>query len=226
MAPTGTDEVDPTPTPEESATVTSSPVPTQPAQPQVTTPSVDIVAPTGFALSAEDLSFFHVGEVYNMRITYTPANARGDVTWKSSNPNVASVSWNGVVTAVGPGTATITATVAGAGEKSCIFRCRFEGSAATSAPASTPSGSGNSGTSSSGLTLSREDFTLAFAGDKWPLKVSGTSSNVSWTSSNAAVATVAADGTVTAVGKGTCTITATVDGQSLKCIVRCSWKDE
>ena len=41
------------------------------------------------------------------------------------------------------------------------------------------------------LTLSREDFTLAFAGDKWPLKVSGTSSNVSWTSSNAAVATVA-----------------------------------
>ena len=226
VAPTGTDEVDPTPTPEESATVTSSPVPTQPAQPQVTTPSVDIVAPTGFALSAEDLSFFQVGEVYNMRITYTPANARGDVTWKSSNPNVASVSWNGVVTAVGPGTATITATVAGAGEKSCIFRCRFEGSAATSAPASTPSGSGNSGTSSSGLTLSREDFTLAFAGDKWPLKVSGTSSNVSWTSSNAAVATVAADGTVTAVGKGTCTITATVDGQSLKCIVRCSWKDE
>ncbi len=58
------------------------------------------------------------------------------------------------------------------------------------------------------------------------MAASGTSSNVSCTSSNAAVATVAADGTVTAVGKGTCTITATVDGQSLKCIVRCSWKDE
>jgi uncharacterized protein YjdB len=37
------------------------------------------------------------------------------------------------------------------------------------------------------------------------------------------VATVSSDGTVTAVSAGTCTVTATVDGTTLKCVVRCSF---
>ena len=53
--------------------------------------------------------------------------------------------------------------------------------------------------------------------------MSGTSSNPTWSISDSSVATISGDGTVTAVSKGTTTVTATVDGQTLKCIVRCSW---
>ena len=53
--------------------------------------------------------------------------------------------------------------------------------------------------------------------------VSGTDSPVTWSSSNTDVATVSDKGKVVAVSKGTCTVTAEVDGVKLKCIVRCNW---
>ncbi len=197
--------------------------PSAPPVPTVTTPAVDLVTPTGFTLSKSDFTFDHVGEIYKIKVTYTPADAHGDISWRSSNPNVASVSWDGTVTAVSPGTVTVTATVAGVGEKSCIVRCSFS---STSAPASSEQ-SGAEGTqtpdTSSAAKLSRSDFTLSSVGDSWRLVVSGTSSAVTWASSNSEVATVGADGTVTAVSKGTCNVTATVDGVTLKCIVRCNW---
>ena len=77
-------------------------------------------------------------EQFQMQATYTPANARGDITWKSSNPNVASVSWDGKVTAVSRGTVTITATVAGVGEKTCIVRCNFKSGSTTAPPPAPP----------------------------------------------------------------------------------------
>lgn len=198
--------------PSAPSTVSQSPAP------QATTPSADLIAPTDFKLNREDFTLDHVGETFQMAATYTPANARGDITWKSSDPNVASVSWNGVVTAVSKGTVTVTATVAGVGEKTCIVRCNFKDTTTT-----TTSTAASAAPSASGLKLSREDFTLAFAGDSWRLVVSGASSAVTWSSSNSAVATVSSDGTVTAVSRGTCTVSATVDGVTLKCIVRCSF---
>lgn len=190
--------------------------------PVAAAPSTDLNAPTDFKLSVEDFTLSYAGDYWQIKVAYTPDGAQGDVTWKSSDPNIASVSWNGVVTGVSKGTATVTASVAGVGEKSCIVRCNFKDTAAsttttivtTEAPAvSLPSG----------LSLSREDFTLSYAGDSWRLVVSGTSSAVTWSSSKPEVAAVSSDGTVTAVGPGTCTITATVDGTALKCIVRCKF---
>lgn len=177
-------------------------------------------AATGFTLNREDFTFDAAGQVFQMQADFTPAGTSGEITWKSSDPNVASVSWNGVVTSVAPGTATLTATVEGVGEKTCIVRCSFQSGGAT-ASASTASAGGSS-SSASGLKLNREDFTLTKTGETFRLVVSGTSSAVTWSSSSTAVATVGTDGTVTAVGKGTCNVTATVDGATLKCIVRCS----
>lgn len=227
------------PKPETSQSVTAeslSPAPSAPVEPTtdpgvqdvpvptvgVQTPSVPLVNATDFKLSREDISFFNVGEYYQFKVTKTPADAYGDVQWKSSDPNIASVSWEGKVTAISKGTVTITASIEGVGERKCIVRCQLSdtapaASAAPSASTSEPTGS------SAGLTLSREDFTLSRAGETWRLVVSGTSSAVTWASSNPAVATVGADGTVTAVSKGTCNVTATVDGVTLKCIVRCSF---
>ena len=85
---------------------------------------------------------------------------------------------------------------------------------------STTTGSGT--TTSTSLSLTRTDFTLSKAYPSYRVKVNGTSSTPVWSIGNTAVATVSADGTVTYVGKGTTTLTCSVDGQTLTCTVRCS----
>ena len=65
-----------------------------------------------------------VGNTETLTATVEPANATNKaVTWSSDNSGVATVS-NGVVTAVTPGTATITCTVDGQ-TLTCIVRCNF-----------------------------------------------------------------------------------------------------
>ena len=66
------------------------------------------------------------------------------------------------------------------------------------------------------------DFTLRPNDPPVQMKVKGTESTVTWSSSNVNVATVDSSGMVKRVGKGTATITAQVDGQTLTCIVRVS----
>lgn len=214
-APTGSQPVAESAPPAES----KAPEESQTPLPQVTTPSAPLVKPTGFTLNREDFTFNAPGQVFDMEVRFTPADATAEVTWKSSDPNIAAISWNGRVIAVSRGTVTLTATVEGVGEKTCICRCSFSGTtpAPTTAPVSTSAPAG------SGLKLNREDFTLSREGETFRMVVSGTDSTVTWASSNISVASIGADGTVKAVGKGTCNVTATVDGVTLKCIVRCSW---
>ena len=52
------------------------------------------------------------GETDNLEVTYNPTNTTDDktITWTSSDITIATID-NGVVTAIAPGTATITATV-------------------------------------------------------------------------------------------------------------------
>lgn len=205
--------------PTEPAVVPSA-QPSQAPAPGPDVPSVDLTAPTDFKLRKDDISFFTVGEKYQMPVTLTPADAHATITWTSSDPAVATVSDNGLITAVSRGTVNITASIPGLGERKCIVRCQLSSDAAP-AQSAAPAESGSS--SASGLTLSREDFTLSSVGESWTLKVSGTDSPVTWASSNSAVATVNANGKVTAVSKGVCNVTATVDGVTLKCIVRCTF---
>jgi len=231
----GGGEPKPTPTPSaapsESQSVESQPVESQPVESVEPTPSVepsveptpDASVPTGFTLNSTDFTFFNAGETFTMRVTFTPSGASAPVVWSTSDSKVATISENGKVVAVGKGTCRVKATVEGVGEKTCIVRCNFKDTAdATPAPTPTPSGS----TSSSDIKISSTDFTLFKVGETNRLRISGTTETVVWASSNTDVATVDASGLVTAVGKGTCTVTATVDGQTFKCIVRCNIKSE
>jgi len=188
------------------------------SQPPAT--SVPAGTPTGFTLSKQDFTFFSKGESYRVAVTFQPAGATGTVTWTSDDPNIATVDSNGRVTAVSKGTVNVTAKVEGVGEKKCIVRCNFKDTAESAAPAQS-SAPAQSAAPVSGLSLNREDFTLMSKGETFRMQVKGSDSAVTWSSSKPEVATVGSDGTVTAVSKGTCTITATVDGQTLKCIVRC-----
>lgn len=70
-----------------------------------------VVPVTGVTLSQTNASMY-TGNTVNLTATVTPDDADDKtVTWSSSNTSVATVDANGVVTAVGTGTANITATV-------------------------------------------------------------------------------------------------------------------
>ena len=135
------------------------------------------------------------------RITATGGN--GEIVWTSSNNEIATVD-DGSVTGVAGGTVTITAT---SGET--VATC-------------TVTVTGDPWVNPAVLSLNYTDFTLRAGDPPVQMKVRGTESPVTWSSSNVNVAAISADGVVTRVGKGTATITAQVDGQTLTCIVRVS----
>lgn len=73
------------------------------------------VSVSGVSLDKTTLSIA-TGQSVQLTATITPANAtKKEVRWRSSNPSVAAVSATGRVTAVAPGTATITVTTVDGG---------------------------------------------------------------------------------------------------------------
>lgn len=73
----------------------------------------DRIPVTGITLNTTRLNVTSrdIGATYQLRATITPSNATTkDVYWESSNPSVASVNSNGLVTYRGVGNATITAS--------------------------------------------------------------------------------------------------------------------
>lgn len=131
----------------------------------------------------------------------TATGGAGEVTWTSSNENIATVS-NGSVTGVAGGTVTITAT---AGEESVSCSVTVDG---------------DPWVSTANLSLNRTDFTLNSHDTPWQMVVSGTDSPVTWASNDPSIAAISEDGVVSWVSPGVTTVTATVDGQVLECIVR------
>lgn len=78
------------------------------------------------------------------------------------------------------------------------------------------------------LSLNKSDFTLSTAGSTYRLKFTcepDIDAIPEYTSSSEAVASVAQDGTVTAVAPGQATITLRYGNLTASCIVRCQWKD-
>lgn len=84
----------------------------------------------GVELNTSRVELDQAGDVYQLKADVLPANATNKaVTWVSSNPNVATVSDNGLVTAVSEGSATITVTTED-GQKvaTCIVTVHIESS--------------------------------------------------------------------------------------------------
>lgn len=167
----------------------------------------DTVAPESVALDQAELSLTESGATAQLTAVFAPDGSGGTVTWTTSDESVATVDENGLVTAVAPGTATVTATVGESLSATCTVTCAWS----TEPPAPT------------GPTLSATQITLDGEGKTSQLQVTGTESAVTWSSDHTDIATVGTDGTVTAVTKGSATITAKVDGQELTCSVTCLW---
>ena len=141
------------------------------------------------------------GNTATLTATVTPENSTDAVEWSSSDESVATIA-NGVVTAKGIGTATITAK---AGSKTAT--CEV-----TVVPKEIPA---------TAITLSNTTLNLQ-KGDTATLTATVTPDNstdaVEWSSSDETIATVA-NGTVTAVGKGSANITVTAGNVSAVCSV-------
>ena len=135
------------------------------------------------------------GETETLVATVMPENATDkSVVWESGNESAATVSQEGLVTAVGEGKATITVkTNDGGFSASCEVTVNKKVIAVTS------------------VVLGNTELTLV-EGEEEKLAVAVTPENatdksVVWESSNTAVATVDQEGLVTAVGEGKATIT-------------------
>ena len=142
-----------------------------------------------------------VGKTASLKATVSPSNASNkSVTWKSSNTSVATVSSSGVVTAKKKGTATITVTTAD-GKKTATCKVTVI------VPVTGVKLNKNSQTVNVGKTVSlKATVSPSTASNK----------NVTWKSSNTAVATVSSKGVVTGKKSGTATITVTTRDGSKK----------
>ena len=174
-----------------------------------TTPPAPTV--TSITLNRSDFTLSQIGETWQMKATVLPANSGAEVEWSSENEKVCVISSTGVVTAVDKGTTNIVCK-AGGKEAKCIVRVT----------ASAPAGSTAPSAETGGITLSSTDFTLNISKGwtAYKITVSGATGTPTFSSSNNAVATVDANGNVTAIGKGTATITVKVDGKTLTAIAR------
>ena len=163
------------------------------------------VAVSGVRLNKTSLSFTGTGSSQTLTATVSPSNATNKtLTWSSSNTSVATVS-NGVVKAVGFGTATITAKSNNGKTASCSVTVNPIQPTGIKA---TPETS----------TLYGLNGTVKLSANVMPSNA--TNKTVTWSSRNTSVATVSSDGTVKAVGYGTTVITATtVNGLTSNCTI-------
>ncbi len=172
--------------------------------------TVTVTVPvTGVTLSPTAITLPRSGTV-DLTETVLPSDATNkNVTWFSSNTNVATVSTTGVVTVKSTATygnsTTITVTTADGGRTAtCTVTAGILVTGITVTPTTRSLSKGS-------------DFDIT---DNI-LPSGATNQNVTWSSSNTAVATVNSSGTVMGVGAGTATITVTtVDGgYTATCVV-------
>ena len=174
----------------------------KPTDEKPTTPVNPPVPAVKVSLDRTTLSL-PVGEQDTLTATVVGADDP-TLTWSSSNPAVASVE-NGTVTAIAEGTAEITVALSDGTSATCTVTVT-----ASVVPASS-------------VVLDTEQLSL-MVGENATLTATvlpdtATDKRVFWRSSNASVAMVQ-DGLVTAVGKGTATVTAFTDnGKTATCTI-------
>ena len=171
-------------------------------------PTPPVVSVTGVTLNKTSTSI-QVGGTETLTATVSPKDAANKkVTWKSSNAAIASVDANGKVTGVKAGEATITVTTEDGGKTAT---CKVTVS--------------DKEIKVTGVKLNKSETSLLVGGNETltatVLPEDATNQNVTWKSDKPEIATVDANGKVTAVKVGEATITVTTEdgGKTATCKV-------
>ena len=151
-----------------------------------------------------------------------------EIVFTSTDEMVATVTENGMITAIGPGVADIVVSC-GSITQTCTITCEFEVAEPEpeeETPEETPEEDPDEEQETEEVpapVLDKTDFTLFYPGEKTTLTVKNAPEGaaISYVSSNASVVTVDQEGNVTAEGDGDATITVTVGDVKLTCIARC-----
>lgn len=161
---------------------------------------------TGLAISGAPESLPLGGKAY-LTAGLTPEGAAADVSWSSSDSSVLYVFPGGKVVAVGEGSATITAT---AGELSDEVTIAVPPAAPTVNELRS-------------LTLDAYSLTLYMGEESQKLTAAtqpaDIDTRITWTTSNAGVATVDQSGNVSAIAPGVSIISASAGDHSVSCVV-------
>lgn len=182
---------------------------------------------------ARGIEFQGEGRAWRLSVTTVPEDTTDLMTITSSNESVAKVvvtSEHIEIVAVGPGTADITVSC---GNVSKVFpvNCVFETEATTEATEETEETTEPTTETTepaSGFQLNRSDITFSHEGESFTFSPgTGISvAQVTWASEDESIVTISASGKATAVGEGTTYITATYNGETQRCIIRCSFPEE
>ena len=176
------------------------------AESEETEPDLSCIAVT---LSDVQLDFTEVGESATITVTLDPADTTDALIFTSSNSSVATVSKDGIVKAVGEGSAVITVSC-GSATAECTVVCIFP----------------TEETSDVTITLNRKEITFNAEGQSWVLYDGEVSvSDIVWSSDDNRVATIE-NGKVTAVGNGDTIVSATFNNQTVSCIIHCDFDGE
>lgn len=203
----------------------TAPVVTHTPEPTPTPTPTPII--TDVSLNRSDFTLSKIGETFQMKATLYPLGSDANIIWISEDENVCTVDDTGLVTAVDHGSTIVSATAAGF-TRECIVRVTAHAPAG-SRPEKTevPTGSGSTVVT---VSLSHTDVTLRTndaVNGSFTLKVScsDNGATVTFASEDEAIAAVTSNGVVTAVGKGTTNVIATIkpaegDAIQRKCIIR------
>ena len=156
--------------------------------------TVDIKFVTGISFDFNSYTITNVNQTPVFRPNITPSDAEDkNVRWSSSNTKVATVSSSGVIKAAGNGTCKITATTTDGTNLSASFNITV-----------------NIKATKITMDKTKIELTTGKETEKITSSIEPSIANkaVKYTSSDESIATVSSDGVVTAVGSGTCRITA------------------
>ncbi|MDB4870290.1 MAG: hypothetical protein JWL97_1294 [Gemmatimonadales bacterium] len=171
--------------------------------------SVEIQQPAHVASVSVALPSSSVLAGQTLRATATPMDAHGHaltdrpINWYSSSAAVAAVSDVGVISAVAPGTATVSAVSEGVSGEAAVT---------VLAPAPIPVATVSVSPGTSNLPVGTTVQLSATTYDANNTVLTGRS--VGWSSANAGIASVTSNGLVSAVSVGTTQITASSEGKS------------
>ena len=186
------------------------------------TESVETEAPTvpctDLEVSDTEIVLDAIGNAWLLNVVAAPADTTDSISYASSDESVATVTDEGCITAVGPGTVVVTVTC-GDVVVECNVTCTIETEPATEAPTE-PAEETTAATEPAGeWKLNRQDITMR-VGEVWPLYEGDVSTALITFSANDTSVATFKKGDVTAVGEGYTVVTAEYNGVKYECIIR------